>query len=266
MPSVLATALLVVMLMLLQTFVSSTHTAPSASNATQPSDFSYEPSNPVGPLHWSRLAPLCRTGQHQSPVNFNARHYDTHPGARPTLRWPRTVPHTLWFKRTPHTVQVDVPSELRSLFGMKGVDGEMYYLEQFHFHAPSEHHRNGRFYPAEIHFVHRSKHNKLSVLGFFLQNAERSSKFFHQVLHKYPTATRSIPLKHLVLAPFIHFAANTDYWTYNGSLTIPPCTEGVLWTVAKTPVNVNFRRLDGLAEALGFSARPTQENDDKSGR
>ncbi|KAI8851837.1 alpha carbonic anhydrase [Chytridium lagenaria] len=131
-----------------------------------PDDFSYEFSVSLsGPVNWNKFSKTCENGQHQSPVNFDSQAYNAGEGKRPNI----TIENSKARRKDFKTVQLS---------------GYEYTLRQFHFHSPSEHHIQGRFFPGEVHFVHASKEGKLSVIGFLLKNADKSDPFFETVLSK----------------------------------------------------------------------------------
>ncbi|KAJ3109762.1 hypothetical protein HDU96_007094 [Phlyctochytrium bullatum] len=235
--------------------------------------FSYE--GDTGPEHWGEFNITCQTGNRQSPVDFDSDSYLAQPyGVKPDLSaWPKKLLGPIdYININGHTVQVNIPEDKKKEFATKQINGKVYYLQQFHFHVPSEHHVKGAFYPGEIHFVHASEDKALSVVGFFLKYSFDSDEFFSQLLEE-PPAQNSPPKKlfNLNFEPLIKAAESAKaFYTYEGSLTVPPCTEGIFWTVSKTPVPVNFAQLQLLQDELGFTARPTQNNsfiaDKKAGK
>ncbi|KAJ3206781.1 hypothetical protein HDU67_007951 [Dinochytrium kinnereticum] len=222
--------------------------------------FGYEGEN--GPEHWGEFNATCQIGHRQSPVNFDNEAFCAPEGERPDISaWPTKLMGPIDFINLGHTVQVNIPVEDRRLFATKQLDGRTYYLQQFHFHVPSEHHVYGRFFPAELHFVHASDDGRLSVVGFFLKNAFDSDEFFGRILPELPTVQTPLKIVNLNFEPIIKSARlSSRFWKYEGSLTVPPCTEGIYWTVAKDPIPVSFSHLQRLGDTLGFTARPTQNN------
>ncbi|KAI8851838.1 alpha carbonic anhydrase [Chytridium lagenaria] len=186
-------------------------------------DFSYE--GKTGPEHWGDFNITCQTGHRQSPVNFDSDFYKAPDYSRPDISaWPKTLAGPLKYVNVRgHTVQVNIPDESKKLFATRQLDGRTYYLQQFHFHIPSEHHVYGKFYPGEIHFVHASDDGRLSVVGFFLKHAFESDSFFGHILPELPTEQTPLTITNLNFAPIIEAAKDTTgFWTYEGSLTVPP--------------------------------------------
>ncbi|KAJ3094042.1 hypothetical protein HDU96_001863 [Phlyctochytrium bullatum] len=225
--------------------------------------FSYE--GKTGPQNWGDFAAVCKTGTRQSPVDFDSDAYNALPlGTRPDISaWPKTLTGPIdYVNINGLTVQVNIPEDKKKLFATKQINGKTYFLQQFHFHVPSEHHVKGAYYPGEVHFVHASEDSKFTVIGFFLKYSFDSDPFFQLVLDELPV--KDSPPKKLFslnFEPLIKAAANAKaFWTYEGSLTVPPCTEGIFWTVSQDPIPVNFAQLQLLQDSIGFTARPTQHN------
>jgi len=161
------------------------------------------------------------------------------------------------------------------------LDGITYTLQQFHTHTPSEHKVAGRHYDMEMHFVHSAEVDgvkKLAVVGVFYEKGDRSPSFIKQLMRE---ALPKVTAEPQVLAPQLDFrsiaqevlvgtvptkleAANEfvpnfkDYYTYSGSLTTPPCTEGVKWVVLKNPISIEGEDVDALKALEGKNNRPVQ--------
>ncbi len=152
-----------------------------------------------------------------------------------------------------HTIQVnyDTGSTLT-------VAGHEYRLKQFHFHTPSENHVLGKAFPMEAHLVHADADGNLAVVAvMFEQGAENQAlktawtampKHIGDRVHLTPEASAE------ALLP-----ADRDYYRFNGSLTTPPCSEGVVWLVMKTPVSASSDQIEQLARVMGHpNNRPVQ--------
>ena len=127
--------------------------------------------------------------------------------------------------------------------------GETYKLFQLHFHEPSEHTINGVRYPIEIHLVHKSETNELTVIGILGKEGEESQlfEFFESFLPIKNGETievdQELELKSLL-------PKSKEYYTYSGSLTTPPCSENVNWIVFKEPIILSVEEVLKLKENM----------------
>ncbi|KAJ3263601.1 hypothetical protein HK104_006618, partial [Borealophlyctis nickersoniae] len=139
-------------------------------------EWGYEGTN--GPSYWGKVNKTCAVGKHQSPINLVDPSLLTH---RPlTFNYPSLVLTTLTFTNTGHTVQVTIPDSVKAT--IVAADGLTYRLKQFHFHTPSEHHVDEKYYPLEVHFVHSTDDGKLAVVGMFFQMSTKPNAWLHQLV------------------------------------------------------------------------------------
>lgn len=185
-----------------------------------------------GPEHWGDLSEAfaaCNSGKNQSPINLgNMVESDL-----PAIRF-RYQPSAIELLNNGHTIQTDCDKG-----SLMAVDGHDYELLQFHFHAPSENLIEGRSFPMEAHFVHSDRDGNLAVIAAMYVDG-RKNRFVQALWEQMPEREgerRSVP--HFSLQASDLMPGNRDYYRYNGSLTTPPCTEGVLWLVMKNPVQVS---------------------------
>ncbi len=225
--------------------------APAASHATH---WTYD--GDEGPRAWGRLDAawkVCTTGHEQSPIDLGGK-VASHK-ARIDERF-LASPFVLFHNG--HTIQaaIERPSELN-------VEGGRFSSAQFHFHHPSEHTVNGKAYPAELHLVHTSAKGELAVLGIFIDFATKDNPIFEALIAKLPkSAGDSVRFATPVdLATLLedHAGEAEEIFSYHGSLTTPPCSEGVKWTVRARPMHASFRQMKRLVAVLGESARPVQQ-------
>jgi len=152
-----------------------------------------------------------------------------------------------------HTVQVNYdPGSYIEL------DGVRYDLVQFHYHAPSEHTVRGVSFPAELHIVHRDAANNLAVLGILIHSgaANRAYEPFINNLPPEEAGPRNAGVT--IDASGLLPAVKTTF-RYTGSLTTPPCTEGVSWLIMTTPVEISAQQLDTLESVFEHgNNRPVQ--------
>ena len=220
------------------------------SRAKAKSNWSYE--GKAGPEHWGELSSdyhMCKDGQAQSPIDIDA--------ADGTA----TAPITFDYHLTPmkvlhngHTVQVNyAPGSSIT------VKGKRYELLQFHFHTPSEHAVGGEHVLMEVHFVHRSADGQLAVVAAMM-NAGEENLALREIWHGMPQRraaereSANITINARDLLP-----RDRTYYRYIGSLTTPPCSEGVNWLILQEPITVSTEQAERFAKAVqGNNARPLQ--------
>ncbi len=207
-----------------------------------------------GPKYWGDLSDkniLCKEGKNQSPVNLKDQSALGTVGLSGLDIYYRDVP--LKVVDTGHTIQVNYP-----LGSYIKLDHERYELLQLHFHTPSEHQKDGFNYPMEAHLVHRDGEGNYVVLGVIFQEGKHNS-VLEQLLNHLPKKVGKQEIhRRASLNPAKLLPGNTQFYRYSGSLTTPPCSEGVLWMVFKHPVDVSAEQIQILNERMGDNARPVQ--------
>lgn len=201
-----------------------------------------------GPQYWGLLNPAwatCGSGELQSPVDLG-----------PQRAWPkldvRYTESTGEIFNNGHTIEVEVSGANTLMLG-----GVEYNLAQFHFHSASEHRVQGRGYDMELHLVHASADGRNAVIGVFLRRGP-SSGALTPVLSAMPNDVGvKYPLD-VAFNPADFLPRSTAHYRYLGSLTTPPCTEGVQWVVMTEPVTVSDEDMAQFAERLRFNARYVQ--------
>jgi carbonic anhydrase len=226
--------------------------------STQPPQSSEAPAawgyvGEIGPTRWGSLDPAyaaCGSGTHQSPVDVTSAQL---PGATTAQAEYTTSPAEA--EDTGHAEEM-VP-ELAQLLVLDRVS---YTLANVHVHLPSEHTLDGRSFEGEAHYVHRSPSGAVAVVGQFITTGSDNlawAPFIDAVGSTEPGAPVAIDqVDWSALLPRSAAAVS-----YSGSLTTPPCTEGVRWTVALEPVALSARQLATLAEQYVGNNRPIQPLD-----
>lgn len=157
-----------------------------------------------------------------------------------------------------HTIVVKAPDGV--INGMK-IGNEPYQLLQFHMHAPSEHVIDGVHYPLEIHFVHATDDGKLAVLGVFVEEGEHNAEF-QKILDQAPTSPSGDINTGASINPALLLPGNSALfatWIYAGSLTTPPCTEGVHWYVIKKSITASLEQIQQFEALYDNNARFAQD-------
>jgi carbonic anhydrase len=203
-----------------------------------------------GPAHWGSLSPdyaACSAGKAQSPVDIsNPAQQDV-----PNLLF-RYQPTKVNIINNGHTIQVnyDAGSYIE-------LDRVRYGLSQFHFHAPSEHAVNGRLAEAEVHLVHKAADGKLAVVGILIE-AGAHNPAFDAFWSKLPeTSGPAVQLSAQMNAAALLPKDRLTY-RYAGSLTTPPCTEGVTWSMMVKPIQMSADQLAAFTRLFDGNNRPLQ--------
>lgn len=225
-----------------------------------------------GPLHWGKIGPetsLCEKGMNQSPVDL--------------LRTRKTTLDDLLFSyrdapfqvvNNGHTLQeVEPISETaKSRYPKHGqtvlhyekdstvmFDDDLYLLEQFHFHTPSEHTIDHKHYPMELHLVHHNERHETAVVAVFMEEGKHNP-FFETFLEHAPSKVGEVNYdQNQSLNPINLLPERKSYYLYSGSFTTPPCTEGVIWMVLHDPIEVSAEQIKRFRTLVGHdNVRPIQ--------
>ena len=203
-----------------------------------------------GPAHWSTLAPefAACAGRNQSPIDLdNFIEAELPPIAFDYKAGGHDVVNN------GHTIQVDYDAG-----SSISIDDDTFALKQFHFHAPSENHIDGKSFPIEAHFVHADAKGDLAVVAVMFEQGDNNPAL-DKLWARLPGKEGDTEALSPEIAAAELLPGNRDYYRYEGSLTTPPCSEGVRWLVLKHPVPVSAQQIDRLTKALGHpNNRPVQ--------
>ena len=208
----------------------------------------------VAPEKWGDLPgdELCALGKNQTPIDLpgNAPVDATAPKLEPHY-----VPSPINLVNNGHTVQMDLEPGSTLNVGEKS-----YKLLQFHFHAGSEHSIAGRFFPMELHLVHTNPEGKAALVIGVMINEGRHNASLDPIFSNMPkkSGEKKIVQEKFDASAFI--PQNSGYYFYDGSLTTPPCSEGIKWVVMKTPIEMDRKQIQAFTSIPGFNhtARPLQ--------
>ena len=225
--------------------------AAHAGQSLLPTHWDYDGNE--GPDAWGKLRPefnKCATGSRQSPIDIRGGiavdlepiKFDYRPSAFSVID-------------NGHTVQVNVePGNSITIIGKR------YELEQFHFHRPSEERVDGRQYDMVAHLVHKDVDGKLAVVAVLLDRGSAQaivqSVWNNLPLEKGDEVRAGTRIDLAQLLP-----EDKRYYTYMGSMTTPPCSEGVLWMVMKQPVPISVEQVAIFSRLYPMNARPIQQAD-----
>ncbi len=206
----------------------------------------------TGPDKWGTLGKdyaTCSQGQRQSPIDIR---HSVRADLPPIQFAYKTV--ALSIVDNGHSIAVDTAEA-----GGLTVDGERYELLQFHFHKPGEEKINGKAYAMGIHLVHRSKAGKLAVVAIPIEAGKKEHPLIRSLWTHLPLEQgKPITRPEVKIDPTLLLPAKAGYYTFLGSLTTPPCSEGVLWLVLKNPIQVTKEQLADFATLYKNNARPVQ--------
>jgi len=199
-----------------------------------------------GPANWGGF---CQVGLEQSPVNlqWNVPHF----GSGLKFNYKKSQ---LKIVDTGHSIQVNF-----SEGSTARIRGRDYKLVQLHFHAKSEHTLSGKQYPMEMHLVHRNRAGNLAVLGLLVVEGKRNP-FIDQIWSNIPKQkNREVVVQHAFIDPLGLIPTEASYYHYEGSLTEPPCTEGVNWNILNTPVEMSKAQIKKFRSYYSNNYRPLQK-------
>jgi carbonic anhydrase len=216
-----------------------------------PPDFGY--SGKSGPENWGTLDPsyrACSDGRRQSPIDLTGARASSLPPIRFSYE-----PAAVEVENNGHSLEVVYPQGSSVEIG-----GTEYELDQFHFHSPSEHHVNGSPLPMEFHFVNRAGDDTVAVLGVLVAEGEANPTIAKLAPALPGEEGEALPTPGEInaldlLPPDPESAAR---WTYEGSFTTPPCTEGVSWNVFREPIELSASQIASLREFYDGNNRPVQ--------
>jgi carbonic anhydrase len=215
----------------------------------------WEYEGPRGADHWSALDSdyaLCNTGRAQSPIDIRA----VQPATLPTLRFEYHLRPVGFVVNNAHTIRVnyhDAPGEGDFLW----VGTRRYRLTQFHFHRPSEEYINGHQYEMVLHLMHQADDGEVAGVAILLTSGHPNGTV-QQLWEHMPQHEGQLAVPDLKLNPADMLPPDSHYYTYLGSQTAPPCTEGVRWFVLKTPVELSAEQIAAFAQLYPHDVRPLQ--------
>jgi carbonic anhydrase len=206
----------------------------------------------IAPIHWGELHTdfrTCSEGKEQSPIDVNA----TKDTSLPRLKLSYTKP-ARGLINNGHTVQVNIEDG-----NTLTIDGYPYTLKQFHFHTPSENHIKGKSFPLEAHFVHITPKGRIAVVAVMFEEGAANAAL-NRIVKSFPLTHNKekkidLPSQYVnVMLPI-----DTSYYQFMGSLTTPPCSEGVKWFVIKKTLTASKEQIDAIHKEIGMkNNRPIQ--------
>ena len=205
----------------------------------------------TGPAHWGALSEataLCGTGTQQSPIDISS----SVKADLPALSF-NYKPIPLVIENNGHTIKMGADQA-----GVLKIGEDAYQLLQFHTHSPSEGAIKGQRADMVIHFVHKNDKDQLAVVAVFLKAGGAANPVIDTLWNVMPKTVGAaqqyetqIDIKQLL-------PQDLNYYTFEGSLTTPPCSEGVRWVVLKDMVSISAEQLTQYQALYSHNARPLQ--------
>lgn len=236
-------------------------TAPASRSVTAPAGtphWSYE--GEAGPDRWGTLSPewaICSAGARQSPIDIDKTVRTDMPalsaGFTPAGLKIIRHEHTADVLNSGHSIQVNY-TEGDTL----AVGADQFDLQQYHFHSPSEHTIGGKRFAMEMHLVHKSRAGKLAVVGVLIEEGAHNAAFDPIWSNLPESKGKEFHLEHVTVDIDRLLPARKTTYRYEGSLTTPPCTEGVAWFVLSTPVQLSAAQLGAFRAIVSGNNRPVQ--------
>lgn len=204
----------------------------------------------TGPQNWAKLSPeyvTCGSGTRQSPIDIRS-------GIKVELDPIRFDYKPSYFRiiDNGHTIQASVGAGLKM-----SVMGRSYELQQIHFHRPSEERIDGRAYDMVAHLVHKDLDGRIAVVAVLIERGS-AHPLIQTLWNNLPLEKNDSYAPSTAINPADLLPSDSAYYTYMGSLTTPPCTEGVLWMVMKQPVQLSDEQIAVFSRFYRNNARPVQ--------
>ena len=212
----------------------------------------------VSPEHWAELSSdflECAEGHFQSPIDLETS--EVHLASKYKIKF-AYHDSEVDIVNNGHTVQANVEENNLLL-----INDQSYVLKQVHFHAPAEHQIDGLIYPMEMHMVHMTTDQKIAVVGCFIKEGKENiplntlwkSMPRQRQEHEHPSQSCDL----------IHFLPEDHKMIhYKGSLTTPPCSEGVDWYVMETPISLSKAQINVFKELYDHNNRPIQNREGRA--
>jgi len=201
----------------------------------------------MGPDKWGTKYATCGNGKSQSPVNITGPFEKAATAIKAEYK-----PGVLRMINNGHTVQVNVPPG-----NLLKVGAETYELVQFHFHRPSEEQIDGKPMAMVAHLVHKSAAGKLAVVGVLMRESAVQNRALWAIWKHMPAKEGpEVTVSSVSINPANLLPESLAHYAYEGSLTTPPCTEGVQFFIMKSPIGIQKEMIDSFP--FKMNARPVQ--------
>ncbi|MDR0927605.1 MAG: carbonic anhydrase family protein [Ignavibacteria bacterium] len=215
----------------------------------------------VSPAHWHELDPafaIAKDGKSQSPIDITTKNLAVSSSLKkPVFHYSSDL---FGIENNGHTIQID-PLHKNGYVSLNYItlDGADFFVQQAHLHSPSEHLIDGKMYEIELHIVHKNARGDVAVVGIMIEEGAENKTLADAFanLPKHNTEGKILDLPSLINFGEL-LANNATVYRYDGSLTTPPCSEGVLWNVFAKPITMSKSQIDAFKAIYFGNNRPCQ--------
>lgn len=210
---------------------------------------------PSGPDHWGSLDPAyaaCNAGREQSPIDIRS----TTKADLPAIRFEYASGPLKYLVNNGKTIRVNYHAPGSGDFLVVG--DTRYQLTQFHFHRPSEEYVQGKAFAMVLHLMHESSNGQVAGVAVLITAGQANPTVQALWDHMAPAEGPEQEVPGVAINPATLLPRDTGYYTYQGSLTAPPCTEHVTWFVLKTPIELSAAQIAAFAKIYPHDVRPVQ--------
>ena len=203
-----------------------------------------------GPDNWGKLSDdflMCQAGSNQSPINIDE---SLHANLKPLKLLQKFPAKEVAIIN--HSIQLDFRDG-----NIVAIDNTTFKLKQANIHTPGEHSIKSQSFPLEVQFLHTDIKGNTAIVAVLFREGKPNAAL-DKLIAQLPTESgKAITLKSRILASEM-MPSNRDYYRFNGSLTSPPCTEGIRWVLVKTPMTASKEQIDALSTLTDHNNRPLQ--------
>lgn len=220
-------------------------------NQHEDTHWSYE--GETGPENWGELDSkyaACVDGREQSPIDIIEKETTKVNKRNLTIHY-KTADFSII--NNGHSIQASGDNNTNYIT----LDKQKFELKQFHFHTPSEHQLNEKSYEMEVHFVHENNKGELAVIGLFIKEGNEN-KALKNLFSSLPKEEGSKVEETMNIAINEIVPDNQQSFQYKGSLTTPPCSEGVNWIVMKEAIEMSSQQINSFKTIFNDNHRPVQ--------
>lgn len=229
-----------------------------AADQTHPTENHWSYQGQTGPGTWGDLSKeytTCKLGKHQSPIHIETA---------TSSPLPKLVfdyqPIPLTIENNGHTIKVDAEK-----VGSLTLGEDTYQLKQVHFHSPAEEVIQKQHFDMVAHLVHQNTEGKLAVVAALFNKGNTSHPLIATLWDTLPTKEGDAQTHAQLKIDFTKLLPeDKNYYTYEGSLTTPPCSEGVKWLILKQTQTISSEQLAAYQALYPQSARPVQPLNDRT--